>query len=50
MSEAAAIRYLVTKGWQLLEGDWFALRGTCDEPVCIDTAYQLQRMMESSMA
>ena len=51
MSEAAAIRYLVTKGWQLLEDNWFALRGTYDHPVCVDTAYQLQCNLErKSMA
>ena len=50
MSESAAIRYLITKGWQLLDGDWFSLRGTYDEPVCVDTAFQLQRNMERSLA
>ena len=50
MSETAAIRYLVTKGWQLIEGEWFSLSGTYDQPVCIDTAFQLQRNLESKYA
>jgi hypothetical protein len=46
MTEAAAIRYLLTKGWQLIENDWFALRGATDQPVCLDTAFQIQRNMD----
>jgi hypothetical protein len=50
MTEAAAVRYLVNKGWQLVEGEWFALRGLYDQPVCLDTAFQLQRNMEKMYA
>jgi hypothetical protein len=46
MTEAAAIRYLINKGWQLIDNDWFALRGMCEQPVCLDTAYQMQRNLE----
>ena len=44
MTEAAAIRYLLNKGWQLIDNEWFALRG--QQPVCLDTAFQMQRNME----
>ena len=50
MTEAAAIRYLLNKGWYLIENDWFALRGQYDQPVCLDTAFQLQRNMEKAYA
>jgi len=46
MSEAAAVRYLINKGWQLVEGEWFSLRGTYEDMVCLDTAFQLQRNLE----
>jgi hypothetical protein len=46
MTEAAAIRYLVSQGWQKLEEGWFSLRGMYEQPVCVETAYHLQKMME----
>jgi hypothetical protein len=49
MTEAAAIRYLITKGWNQVDGEWFSLKGT-DNVVCLDTAYQMQRNMESVYA
>ena len=49
MTEAAAVRYLINKGWQMIEGEWFSLRGMAN-PVCLDTAYQMQRNIEVSHA
>lgn len=46
MTEAAAIRYLVSKGWNMMEEGWFSLQGAYDEPVCVETAYHLQRGMD----
>ncbi len=46
MNEASATRYLIAKGWQLIEDGWFALTGMYDEPVCVDTAYELQKMRD----
>ncbi len=46
MTEAAAIRYLVSQGWQAIDEGWFKLRGQYEQPVCVETAYHLQKMME----
>jgi len=50
MTEAAAIRYLISKGWTMVEEGWFRLQGAYENPVCIETAYHLQRTMESVAA
>ena len=49
MTEAAAVRYLLNKGWQLVDNEWFSIRGM-DHAVCLDTAYQMQRNMEKMYA
>lgn len=46
MTEAAATRYLLSKGWQAYEDGWFFLAGAYDRPVCLETAYHLQRSLE----
>jgi hypothetical protein len=48
MTEAAAIRYLISKGWQMVEDGWFSLRNLQEQPVCVETAYHLQKMMENT--
>ncbi|MDB5478650.1 MAG: hypothetical protein JWM96_1145 [Alphaproteobacteria bacterium] len=47
MSEAAATRYLLSRGWNLIEDDWFSLQGMYDSPVCIETAFQLQKRLDT---
>ena len=46
MTEAAIIRYLASKGWQKLEDDWFSLKGICENPVCVEMAYHMQKNLE----
>lgn len=46
MTEAAATRYLLSRGWQAIEDGWFFLAGTCNRPVCLETAYHMQRNLE----
>jgi hypothetical protein len=46
MSQNAAVRYLESKGWEVVEEEWFRLQGHYEEPVCVDTAYELQKMMD----
>lgn len=46
MNEASAIRYLMSKGWKIVEDSWFTLKGMYEEPVCVDTAYELQKMLD----
>ena len=46
MTEAAIIRYLASKGWQKLEDDWFSLKGACEQPVCVEMAYHLQKNLD----
>ena len=46
MSEAAAVRYLISKGWNLMGDGWFTLRGACEAPVCVETAFHIQKRME----
>ncbi len=46
MTEAAAIRYLISKGWTMMGEGWFRLQGAYESPVCVETAYHLQRAME----
>lgn len=46
MNTASAIRYLETKGWELIDQEWFRLKGMYEEPVCVDTAYELQKMLD----
>ena len=46
MTEASAIRYLLSKGWQVVEDGWYSLKGIYEEPVCVDTAYELQKMID----
>lgn len=46
MTEAAAIRYLISKGWLMLDDGWFFLRGVCNEPLCVEGAYHLQQKMD----
>ena len=48
MNESSATRYLMSKGWKIIEEGWFALKGMYEEPVCIDTAYVLQQMLDDS--
>jgi hypothetical protein len=50
MTEAAAIRYLLSTGWQAIEDGWFRLRGMYEQPVCVETAYHLQKMRERAAA
>lgn len=49
MSETVAIRYLVTKGWLMLGDGWFTLHGIYNKPVCVDTAYYLQRNIDQGL-
>lgn len=46
MNELSAIRYLVARGWTVVEEDFLSLTGHYEEPVCVDTAYELQKMLE----
>lgn len=50
MTEATAIRYLLNHGWEIVGEKWFRLRNRYDQPVCVETAYQLQKMLESVAA
>lgn len=50
MSEAAAMRYLISKGWSMIGEGWFVLRGACESPVCIETAFHMQKRMDMSAA
>ena len=50
MSETSAVRYLISKGWKVIEDEWLALCGVYDEPVCVETAYELQKMLDSRQA
>lgn len=46
MTEAAIIRYLASKGWQKIEDEWFTLKGAYESPVCVETAYHLQKNLD----
>lgn len=46
MTEATAIRYLLNHGWEIAGNNWFSLSNRYDTPVCLETAYQLQQMLE----
>jgi hypothetical protein len=50
MSEAAAIRYLTSRGWEMIDEGWFNLTGVYDAPVCVETAYHLQQTLERAVA
>lgn len=47
MTEAVAIRYLLSKGWKQVEEGWFSLVGKCNDPVCVEAAILLQRRYEA---
>lgn len=50
MTEAAVVRYLVSHGWAVIEDGWCCLMGVCDSPVCVETAYHLQKRREMATA
>lgn len=50
MTEATVIRYLMTKGWNMIGEGWFSMRGVCDQPVCIETAFHMQKCRDMAAA
>jgi len=50
MTEAAAVRYLASKGWKMVEDGWFSLTDMYEQPVCVETAYHLQKLMDRAFA
>ena len=50
MTEASAIRYLLNHGWNMIGDNWFCLTNHYESPVCVETAYQLQKMLEQRTA
>ncbi len=50
MTEATAIRYPLNHGWECVGNKCFCLHQRYDTPVCLETAYQLQLMLERAAA